>query len=75
MEKFKYLGRTLTNQNCPHEEIKSRGNAVNSCYHLAWNLLSSNILSKNLKNKTQKYSFICCFVWVWNLVFHTKGRK
>jgi hypothetical protein len=31
--KFKYLGRTLTDQNRMHEEIKSRLNSGNACYH------------------------------------------
>jgi hypothetical protein len=34
------------------------------------NLLSSILLSKNIKN----YNFACCFVWVWNLVAHIEGR-
>jgi hypothetical protein len=32
--KFKYLGITLTHQNCIHEEIKSRLISENACYHL-----------------------------------------
>jgi hypothetical protein len=31
--KFKYLGTTLTDQNYMHEEIKSRLNSGNACYH------------------------------------------
>jgi hypothetical protein len=31
--KFQYLGTTLTDQNCMQEEIKSRLNSGNACYH------------------------------------------
>jgi hypothetical protein len=49
--KFKRLGTTLTDQNCMHEEVKSRLNSGNACYHSVQSLLSSRLLSRNLKVK------------------------
>jgi hypothetical protein len=43
--KFIYLGTTLTDQNHMHEEIKSRLNLGNACYHSIQNLLSPRLLS------------------------------
>ena len=51
VEVFKYLGTTLTNQNSIVEEIKSRLKSGNACYHSVQKLLSSKLLSKNLKIK------------------------
>jgi len=51
VEEFKYLGTTLTNQNSIQEEIKGRRKLRNSCYYSVQNLLSSRLLSKNLKIK------------------------
>ena len=51
VEEFKYLVTTLTNQNSIAEEIKSRLRSGNACYHSVQNLLSSRLLSKNLKIK------------------------
>ena len=45
------MGTALTNQNSISEEIKSRLRSGNVCYHSALNLLSSRLLSKNLKIK------------------------
>jgi len=39
------------NQNSNEEEIKSRLKSGNACYHSAQNLLSSGLLSKNIKIK------------------------
>jgi hypothetical protein len=48
---FKYMGATLTDQICIHEEIKSRLNSGNACYHAVQNLLSSRLLSKKVEIK------------------------
>ena len=48
VEDLKKLG-TLKNQNSIHEEIKSRLKSGNASYHSVQNLLSSSLLTKNLK--------------------------
>jgi hypothetical protein len=61
VEEFKYLGRTLKNQNSIQEEIKSRLQSGNACYHSVQNLLSSSLLSRNIKISIYK-SIILPFV-------------
>jgi hypothetical protein len=51
VEEFKYLTATLTDKNSIQEEIKSILKLGNACYHSVQNLLSSRLLSKNLKIK------------------------
>jgi hypothetical protein len=51
MAKFKYLGTTLTDKNWMNKEIKSRLNSGNACYHTVQNVLSSCLLSRNVKVK------------------------
>jgi ribosomal protein S2 len=46
--KFRYLGTTITNENLIQEEIKSRLNSGNACYHSVQTLLSSRLLSENI---------------------------
>jgi hypothetical protein len=48
---LKCLGTTLKYQNCTHEEINSRLNSGNACYHSVHSLLSSRLLSRNVKIK------------------------
>jgi hypothetical protein len=52
--KLKYLRMTVTNQNSIQEEINCRLNSGNACYHSVQNLLSSCLLTKNLKFKLYK---------------------
>ena len=63
MEQFIYSGTTLTNLNSIREEIKRRLKSGNACYHSVQNLLSSSLLSKNVKFKIYRTNFSCCFVW------------
>jgi len=62
VEQFKYLGTALTNRNSIQEEIKSRLKSGNAGYHSMQNLLSSSLLSKNLKIKIYRTIFFCMCV-------------
>jgi len=48
---FKYLATTLTNQNSFQEEIKTNLESGNAQHHLVQNILSSNLIPKNIKIK------------------------
>ena len=52
VEKFGYLGVTVTNTNDIREDIKRRINMGNACYYSLEKILSSRLLSKKLKVKT-----------------------
>ena len=76
MEEFKYLGATLTNQNSIQEEIKSRLKPGNACYHLVQNILSSSLLSTNLRTKICR-TIIClllCGCETWSLTLREEYR-
>jgi hypothetical protein len=51
LEEFKYLGTMLTDQNSDQEKTKNWSKLGNSSYHSVQNLLSSRLLSKNIKIK------------------------
>jgi hypothetical protein len=62
VSQFKYLGTTVTNQNLIKEEIK-RMNSGNACYHSVQTLLSSRLLSKNLKIRIYKTIILSVFLY------------
>jgi hypothetical protein len=75
--KFKHVGTTLTDQNCMHEEIKSRLNSENACYHSVQSLLSSCLLSKNVKVKKNKTIILPAVFYgceTWSLIFREEHR-
>jgi hypothetical protein len=51
MEEFKPLGTTSTNRNYIQEEINRGLKSGNTCCHSVQNLLSSSLLSRNIKIK------------------------
>jgi hypothetical protein len=75
MAEFKYLGTTVTEQYWLHEEINSRLNSGNACYRLVQSLLSSCLLSMNLKVKIYKtiiLPVVLCGCESWSLTLREK---
>jgi hypothetical protein len=71
------LGTTLTDQNCIHEEIKSRLNSGNACYYSVQNLLSSRLLSRNLKVKIYKTIILPLVLYgceTWSVMLREEHR-
>jgi hypothetical protein len=74
---FKYLGTTLTDQNCIQEEIKSRLNLGNACYHSVQSLLSAHLLSRNVKVKVYKTIILPVVLYgceTWSLTLREERR-
>jgi hypothetical protein len=77
VDEFKYLGTTLTNQNSIQKEIKSRLKSWNACYHSVQNILSSSLLSKNLKIKIYKIIILPVVLYgcePWSLTLRQERR-
>jgi hypothetical protein len=77
VEDFKYLGTRLTNKNSIQEEIKNGLKLGNACYYSAQNLLSSTLLSKNLKNKLYRTIILPVVLYgceTWKLTLREERR-
>jgi hypothetical protein len=77
VSQFKYLGTTVTNQNLIPEEIRRRLNSGNACYHPVQILLSSRLLSKNLKIRIYKTIILPVVLYgceTWSLILREEHR-
>jgi hypothetical protein len=78
VSQFKYLRTTVTNQNLIQEEIKRRLNSGNACYHSVQNLLSSHLLSKNVKIRIYKTIILPLVLYgcdTWPLILREEHRQ
>jgi len=77
VEEFKYLGKIFTNQNSIAKEIKRRMRSGNVCYHSVQNILSSRLLSKNLKFKIYRTIILPVVLYgykTWSLTSREEGK-
>jgi hypothetical protein len=75
--KFKYLGTTVTDQNYMHEEINSRLNSGNAYYHSVQSLMSSRLVSRNLKVKIYRTIILPVILYGcenWSLTLREEHR-
>ena len=71
------MGKTLTNQNSIQEEIKSRLKLRNDCYYSVQSVLSSRLLSKNLKIKVYRSIILPVVLYgceTWSLTLREEHR-
>jgi hypothetical protein len=74
---FRYLGTTVTIQNLIQEEIKRGMDSGNACYNSVQNLLSSRLLSKNLKIRIYKTIILPMVLYgheTWSLMLREEHR-
>jgi UDP-galactopyranose mutase len=77
VEEFKYLRTTVTDKNSIQEEIKSRLKLGNACYYSVQSLLSSRLLSKNLKIKIHRTAILPVVLYgceTWSLTLREERR-
>jgi hypothetical protein len=74
---FKHLVIAVTNQNLIREEIKRRFNSVNAFCYLVQYVLSSCMLSKNVKIRIYKTIILLVVLFgcsVWSLTLREEHR-
>jgi hypothetical protein len=77
MAQFRYFGTRITNQNLIQEEIKWRWICGNACYHSVQNLLSSRLLSRNIKIRLYKTIILPVVLYgceTWSLTLREEHR-
>ncbi|KAJ4451260.1 hypothetical protein ANN_02721 [Periplaneta americana] len=77
VKKLKYLGATVTKINDIRKEIKHRINMENACYYSVEKLLSSSLLSKNLKLRIYKTVILPVVLYgceTWTLTLREEKR-
>jgi hypothetical protein len=77
VSQFKYLGTTVTNQILIQEEIKRRFNSGNACYHSVQKLLSSRLLSENVKVRIYKTIILPVLLYgceTWSLTLREEHK-
>jgi hypothetical protein len=71
------MGMSIKNQNLIQKEIKRKLNSGNACYYSAQNLLSSRLLSKNIKIRIYKNIILPVVLYgceTWSLTLREKHR-
>ena len=77
VEKFKYLGITVTNTTDIREEIKRTINMRNACYYSIEKMLSSRLFSKKLKVNTYETIILPVVLYgceTWSLTLREEHR-
>jgi hypothetical protein len=75
--RLRYLGTAITNQNLIQEEIKRKFNSGNACYNSVQNILSSHLLSKNIKTRIYETIILPVVLYgceTWSLALSEEHR-